>query len=94
MDGHGTGGDINPLNPTFSEGQNNSTHGVQQQEYGGVMNPNNNNNSLPMARCNSLDDMDGIDWSDNAVSFYIIAIVILRRAGFELCNMSLGNNIC
>ena len=90
MDGHGTDGDINPLNPTFSEGQNNSTHGVQQD--GGVMNPN-NNNSLPMARCNSLDDMDGIDWSDNAVSFYIIAIVILR-AGFELCNMSLGNNIC
>ena len=76
MDGHGTGGDINPINPTtFSEGQNNSTHGVQQQEDGGVMNPN-NNNSLPMARCNSLDDMDGIDWGDNAVSFYVIAIVI------------------
>ena len=70
MDGHGTGGDINPLNPTtFSDqGQNNSTHGVQQQQDGGVMNPNNNNNSLPMARCNSLDDMDGIDWGENSVS--------------------------
>jgi len=76
MDGHGTGGDINPINPTFSEGQNNSTHGVQQQEDGGVMMNPNNNNSLPMARCNSLDDMDGIDWGDNAVSFYVIAIVI------------------
>ena len=87
MDGHGIGGDINPLNPTFSEGQNNSTHGVQQQEDGGVMNPN-NNNSLPMARCNSLDDMDGIDWGDNAVSL-CYCNRYLTRAGFQFIYMSL-----
>jgi len=74
MDGHGTGGEINPINPTtFSEGQNYSTHGVQQQQDG-VMNPN-NNNSLPMARCNSLDDMDGIYWGDNAVSFMLLQLL-------------------
>ena len=81
MDGHGISGELNPINPTFSEGQNNSTHGVQQD--GGVMrHPNNNNNSLPMARCNSLDDMDGIDWGDNAVSSMLLQLLLLRRAGF------------
>ena len=73
MDDHGTGGDINPINPTtFSEGQN--THGVQQQQDGGVMIPN-NNNSLPMARCNSLDDMDGIEWDENSVSFILLQLL-------------------
>ena len=81
MDGHGISGELNPINPTFSEGQNNSTHGVQQ-DGGVMMNPNNNNNSLPMARCNSLDDMDGIDWGDNAVSSMLLQLLLLRRAGF------------
>lgn len=66
MDGPGTGGDINSINPTTFQDQNN-THGVQQQQDGGV----NPNNSLPMARCNSLDDMDGIEWDENSVSFIL-----------------------